>query len=77
MTVTKFFITIIFFNMAGEPYYEDGWYPLEVPTLERCEAGAENVREYLALITKDGKLEGISGFDVTCDIQQAQEIKFS
>ena len=73
---TLYFITIVFFDIYGKPYYEDGWYPLEVPTLERCEAGADRAREYLALITKENRLPDISGFEVTCDIQQSQEIRF-
>jgi hypothetical protein len=78
MTVTKYFITIIFFNIVGEPVILDGWYPIEVPTLDRCEDGAERANEYIATLMKDGFIPAdYTGFEVTCDIKQAQEIKFS
>ena len=62
--------------MVGEPSIIDGWYPFEVPTMERCEAGAENVREYLDTLMKDGGIPDYTRFEVTCDIKQSQEISF-
>lgn len=73
---TLYFITIIFFNASGDPVMVDGWYPLEVPTLERCEAGAKRADEYLREITKDGLLVDYTGFEVNCEIKQSQEIRF-
>lgn len=74
---TLYFITVIFFNTLGEPVILDGWHPLEVPTMERCEAGAENVREYIDMLMRDGGLPDYTRFEVTCDIMQSQEIKIS
>jgi hypothetical protein len=67
---TLYFITIMFFNASGDPVMVDGWYPLEVPTLERCEASAKRVEEYLQAMTKDGKISNFSSFEVTCEVKQ-------
>jgi hypothetical protein len=77
MTVIKYFITVIFFNTVGEPVILEGWHPMEVPTLERCEAGAENANGYLGTLMKDGIIPTeYTGFEVICDIKQYQEISF-
>lgn len=74
---TLYLITVIFFNTLGEPVILDGWHPLEVSTMERCEEGAENVREYIDMLMRDGGLPDHTRFEVTCDIMQSQEIKIS
>ena len=77
MTVIKYFITVIFFNTVGEPVILEGWHPMEVPTLERCEIGAERANEYIGTLMKDGIIStDYTGFEVICDIKQYQEISF-
>lgn len=61
-----YLLTVIFFNLNGDPYTRDGWHPIEVPTLERCEAGKSRIEEHIDASIADGGFRDISGYEVVC-----------
>ena len=61
-----YLLTVIFFNLNGEPYTRDGWHPIEVPTIERCEKGKQNIEEFIDAGIADGGFRDISGYEVRC-----------
>ena len=61
-----YLLTVIFFNLNGEPYTRDGWHPIEVPTIERCEKGKANIEEFIDASIADDGFTDISGYEVLC-----------
>jgi hypothetical protein len=61
-----YLLTVIFFNLDGEPYTRDGWHPIEVPTIERCERGKARIEEHIDASIIDGGFRDISSYEVTC-----------
>lgn len=70
----KFLLTVLFFNIAGEVQMIDGWYPIVIEGAERCEKGAENIREYLELIDVLEQLNDITEYSVECIPIKGQSI---
>lgn len=62
----KLLLTVLFFNAAGELQMIDGWYPMVIEGAERCEQGAENIREYFELIDILQQLNDITEYSVKC-----------
>ena len=62
----KYLLTIFFINLANEPVMLDGWYPLELPTVERCEAAKKRIEEYIDLMIEDDQIRYITGYEVSC-----------
>jgi len=62
----KYLLTILFLNLTNEPVLLDGWHPIELPTLERCEKAKVRVEEYIDLMIKDDQIRHINGYEVTC-----------
>lgn len=60
-----FFIVVAFITADGEKLLIDGWYPLEVSTLERCEQGKERVDNYIKETFKFNDV--IVDYSVTCE----------
>lgn len=52
----------------------DGWYPIVIEGAERCEKGAENIREYLELIDVLEQLNDITEYSVECIPIKGQSI---
>lgn len=66
-----YLLTVIFFNLNNEPYIRDGWHPIEVPTLERCEKGKQRIEEFIEAAKLDGGFQDISDYKVQCIIKQS------
>ena len=62
-----FLLIVVFYNTFGQPTIIDGWQPLQVPTLERCEAGKANIENY---ISQSGLPESLLSFSVHCVEQE-------
>lgn len=64
-----FLLTVIFFDSQGEPYLRDGWYPIELPTSDRCEAGKARIEQYLEEIEAKNSFDNVSDYQVKCLIK--------
>ena len=60
-----FLIVVTFFTADGQALFIDGWYPFEVPTLERCEQGRRRVDDYIKETFKFNDV--IVDYSVTCE----------
>jgi len=60
----KSFLIVVLFYMNGQPMIIDGWYPYEVPSRERCDAGVENIQNYITNVI--GLPEGADRVSVMC-----------
>lgn len=41
----KSFFMVIVFIVGGQETIQDGWYPMEVDSYERCERGVNNIKQ--------------------------------
>lgn len=62
----KIFLVIIFFNTLNQPVYLDGWHPMEMESLEKCERAKKFAQNYLKSMLLDYQIENITGVEVTC-----------
>ena len=66
-----FMLIITFFLEDGSAVYLDGWYPLEMPSLESCLIGKQRNEEYIG-----GPLElpeQVTGYTVDCIEKETQQ----
>lgn len=45
--IKSIYLMIAFITPSGQPTLVDGWYPLEIATMERCEIGRARVENYI------------------------------
>ena len=57
----KYLLTILFLNLFNEPVMLDGWHPIELDTLEKCETAKVNVENYLDTLK-------MKNYTVTCEL---------
>lgn len=67
---TIFLIVVLFYTHDNVPVTVDGWYPLQVPTLKRCEIGKARIEEYIALT---GLPDKYSRVEVSCEIKEIKD----
>ena len=60
-------LTVFFITLDGDKVILDGWHPIEVPTLERCEKGKQNIEEFIDAVILDGGLSEFTDYEVTCE----------
>jgi len=42
-----FLLILIFYTAQGHPTIVEGWHPMAIPSLERCESGKQNIQDYI------------------------------
>lgn len=62
----KFLLTVMFITTLKEPVLLDGWHPMLIEGEERCERGAERIRQYLIDIDLVDSLDNIIDVSVDC-----------
>lgn len=65
----KIFLVIVFFNALNQPMYLDGWYPMQMKSIEQCERARDFAHNYIETLMEEYPPgEGILGFDVFCKV---------
>jgi hypothetical protein len=58
-----FLLVVYFFTADGQSVIVDGWHPLPLPSIERCLAGKQNIKNYL---DQTGLPDRYIGYAVGC-----------
>ena len=64
----KIFLVIVFFNTLNQPMYLDGWYPMQMKSVEHCERARDFAHDYLEMLMRESPpSKEVVGFNVSCE----------
>lgn len=66
----KIFLVIVFFNTLNQPMYLDGWYPMQMKSIEQCERARDFANDYIEMLMEESPpSKEVVGFNVSCETE--------